>query len=103
MKHFKLLFIIFAIISSIGLAQEITPTSSTSSIFVNVKGMVCDFCARGLEKGFGKRNEVENINIDMSNNLITINLKADATLDDETITELVKSNGISVEHINRQL
>ena len=33
---------------------------------VNVKGMVCDFCARGIEKTFKKDTNVKKIDVDLA-------------------------------------
>ena len=39
---------------------------------VNVKGMVCDFCARGIEKTFKKDTNVKKIDVDLSKGKVLI-------------------------------
>ena len=39
---------------------------------ISVNGLVCDFCARSIEKLFRKKESVESINVDLENMLITI-------------------------------
>ena len=34
---------------------------------INVQGMVCDFCARGIEKAFLKDTKVKKIDVDLEN------------------------------------
>jgi copper chaperone CopZ len=68
---------------------------------VSVNGLVCDFCARALEKVFGKQEAVSDIDVDLNGKLITINFNEDQTLDDETITKFVQDSGYSVEGIHR--
>lgn len=70
-------------------------------IHVGVNGLVCDFCARSLEKIFGKQESVEKINVDLDEKLVTINLKDGESLDDDTITNLITDAGYNVEKIHR--
>ena len=44
-------------------------------ITIHVKGLVCDFCARSVEKTFSKTKVVEHINIDLDNGVIGLELK----------------------------
>jgi len=39
---------------------------------VSVKGMVCDFCARGIEKAFKKDTNVKKIDVDLSKGKVLI-------------------------------
>ena len=70
-------------------------------VHVGVNGLVCDFCARSLEKLFGKQEAVDNINVDLDEKLVTINLKDGKTLDDDAITKLITDAGYNVEKIHR--
>lgn len=72
-----------------------------TSIKVDVNGLVCDFCARALEKVFSKQETVEDINVDLDTKVITINMKDGQNLDDETITNLITDSGYNVEGIRR--
>lgn len=75
---------------------------NTTQIKVNVNGMVCDFCAQGLQKTFGKRDEVTKIDVDLDNQLITINLKPGQNIEDSKLSELILGNGFDVVEINRE-
>jgi copper chaperone CopZ len=66
---------------------------------VKVNGLVCDFCARALEKVFGKEAAVENINVNLDDKIVTIHFNPDQSLDDETITKLITDSGYNVEEI----
>ena len=39
---------------------------------INVQGMVCDFCARGIEKAFLKDTKVKKIDVDLENGKVVI-------------------------------
>ncbi len=71
------------------------------TVNVKVNGLVCDFCARALEKVFGKREEVSGIKVDLDKGDIRINLKPGQTLDDETVKQLVTDSGYNVTAINK--
>ena len=60
---------------------------------VNVKGMVCDFCARGIEKTFKKDTNVKKIDVDLSKGkvLIAYDLAHEIIFDD--IKDKILMNG----------
>ena len=60
---------------------------------VNVKVMVCDFCARGIEKTFKKDTNVKKIDVDLSKGkvLIAYNVAYEIIFDD--IKEKILING----------
>ncbi len=70
-------------------------------VTAHVDGMVCDFCARSLEKLFGKEEAVEAIKIDLDGKTVTINLKDGQELSDERIEEIVSYSGYDIEKIDR--
>ena len=72
-----------------------------NSVNVEVNGMVCDFCARALEKVFSKKQEVAAIDVDLENGKISINFNDGADLEDSTIQKLVTNSGYDVVQINR--
>jgi copper chaperone CopZ len=71
------------------------------SITVQIDGLVCDFCARALEKVFGKRSEVSGIDVNLDTKIVTIGFKKGANIDDATITKLITDAGYNVVKINR--
>ena len=68
---------------------------------VSVNGLVCDFCARSIEKMFEKKEAVSSISVDLENMLITIFLKDNQKLNDETIIEIIKDSGYDVTEVKR--
>ena len=45
---------------------------TNSQVAVNVNGMVCDFCARGIEKTFVKDKAVKRIDVDLERGKVLI-------------------------------
>tara|TARA_B100001093_G_C26426817_1_gene842265 strand:- start:203 stop:511 length:309 start_codon:yes stop_codon:yes gene_type:complete len=68
---------------------------------ISVNGLVCDFCARSIEKLFVKKESVDSINVNLEKMLITINLKKGKKLNNETIRQVIKDSGYDVTEINR--
>ncbi len=63
---------------------------------VNVIGMVCDFCARGIEKTFNKDEFVRKIDVDLANGQVLIAYSADKLINQEEISDLILANGQNV-------
>ncbi len=63
---------------------------------VNVIGMVCDFCARGIEKTFNKDEFVHKVDVDLANGQVLIAYKADKLINQKEISELILANGQNV-------
>ena len=100
MKLFTLIVFTFLVLIKYDkLASQDKINSEVLNISVN--GLVCDFCARSIEKIFSKKESVESININLEKMLITINLKKGKNLDDNTIKQLIKDSGYDVREINR--
>lgn len=83
-----LLIWIFFVGSALAAGKEIT--------FV-VKGMVCSFCAQGIEKKFNTNASIEKVKIDLEKKQITLTLKDGKKLSDEEIKKIVSDAGYKVE------
>ena len=77
------------------------PDACKDQINIKVNGLVCDFCARALEKLFGKREEVSRIKVDLDNALVRVFMKEGNTMDDETLTEMITDSGYNVTEIRK--
>jgi len=60
---------------------------------VSVSGMVCDFCARGIEKTFSKDKTVLKLDVDLSGGKVLIAFDKDKNIDFEDIKKKILSNG----------
>ena len=67
--------------------------SASQIAIVKVNGMVCDFCARGIEKTFLKDPNVEKIDVDLARGKVTIAYLNKDAVDFEKIKEQILSNG----------
>lgn len=84
------------------LLVTIAGTAQAETIKATVNGLVCAFCAAGIEKTFHSQPAVEDVKVDLDAKLVTIHTKKDQVLDDATITKLVTDAGYTVTNIARE-
>ncbi len=82
-------------------ASGIAGAACADVVKVTVNGMVCDFCARALEKVFGKRGEVSAIEVDLDHSLVSIAMKPGTMMDDALLTRLITDSGYDVGQIEK--
>lgn len=73
-------------------------------VTVHVKGMVCDFCVRGLTKGFNVFKEsavLTDFKVDLSKHIVTMEVKDGASITDAEITRVVENSSLAVDKIDR--
>ncbi len=92
-KLFLLTFLSFSLIGTL---------ANAATIKAKVNGLVCSFCATGIEKTFKKQPAVESVKVDLSTKLVTIETKKDQDIDNATITKLVGDAGYTIVNIERQ-
>lgn len=80
---------------------ETSGTQTSEIIHVDINGLVCDFCARALEKVFSTEDSVGSISVDLDSKVLTVNLKEGQTIHDDRLTELVQDSGYNIESIRR--
>jgi copper chaperone CopZ len=91
-KYLLTIFVIFGLTAAV----------SADTIKATVNGMVCGFCATGIEKTFKAQPEVKTVNVDLENKLVTIQTKQGQTLDNSKIKKLLGNAGYSVVAVARQ-
>ena len=108
MKHLTLLLTALTLSFAVPVhaAEDVKPVQveqavQSGDVHVSVNGLVCDFCARALEKVFGKEETVQGIDVNLDTKIITINFNEGQTLSDEKITQLITDAGYNVEGIHR--
>ena len=93
MRKILLAIVILAGLSGSAWAETITTT---------VNGMVCPFCATGIEKTFRKQPEVATVKVDLPKKRVVITTKPGQTLSDAKIKEVVTYSGYTMGKINRE-
>ncbi len=68
---------------------------------VGVDGMVCAFCAQGIEKKLKARAEVERIFVSLENRIVAVGFRSGRTLSDDELGRLIADAGYKVTGIAR--
>jgi copper chaperone CopZ len=87
---------------TIAIIFGLTAAVSADTIRATVKGMVCGFCATGIEKTFRAQPEIKTVDVDLENKLVTLQTKQGQTIDDSKIRKLLGNAGYSVVGIVRK-
>lgn len=93
MKKLRYYFIALALIPTLSLANQIT---------ITVTGMVCAFCAQGIEKKFAAEDSVAKVRVDLDQKTVDLDLKPGVQIDDRRIMKLVNESGFNVKKIERK-
>jgi copper chaperone CopZ len=93
MRHILLTLVVLTILSGSALGETIRTT---------VNGMVCAFCATGIEKTFRKQSEVATVHVDLPKKTVTITTKPGKTLGDAKVKEIVTYSGYTMGKIIRE-
>jgi copper chaperone CopZ len=69
---------------------------AAESVKATVNGMVCAFCAQGIEKRLTKMDATQAVFVDLKNKIVAVEAKPDKTLDHKAITAEITDAGYDV-------
>jgi copper chaperone CopZ len=92
MKHLLL-------VVSLGLSLTSLISFATPSYKVTVNGMVCSFCAQGIEKKMKALSETKDVYVDLKKRLVVVEVKEGLTLSQDVINKIIKDAGYGVQSI----
>ena len=73
-----------------------------SSLYrITVNGMVCSFCAQGIEKRLKAVPGIEAVQIDLSKGMVEVTARSGASLDTATLKQAIRDAGYDVRRIDR--
>jgi copper chaperone CopZ len=84
--------IIIALVMGIGAF----PSIAANSIKVTVNGMVCAFCAQGIEKRISKMGATKDVFVDLKKKTVAVEAKDGQTLDSKAISAEIVDAGYDV-------
>ena len=79
----------------------LSSSAHAETIDINVNGLVCEFCAQGIEAKFKKVPDVDQIRVDLDNGLVHLHTTPNATLTDDAIQKIITEAGYTVVIIKR--
>jgi mercuric ion binding protein len=68
---------------------------------ISVNGMVCSFCAQGIEKRLKAVPGIEAVQIDLSKGMVEVTARSGASLDAATLKQAIRDAGYDVRRIDR--
>jgi len=90
MKHHSQLF------AALVLVGATASSFATTSVKANVNGMVCAFCAQGIEKRLSKLPATQAVHVDLKQKVVVVEAKSGQVLDTKTITTEITDAGYDV-------
>lgn len=87
------------ILVAVALIGFTTTAFATTSVKATVNGMVCAFCAQGIEKRLSKLPATQAVYVDLKQKIVVVEAKAGQTLDGKTITAEIRDAGYDVTNL----
>ncbi|HVF34176.1 MAG TPA: heavy-metal-associated domain-containing protein [Candidatus Saccharimonadia bacterium] len=75
--------------------------AAAQTVAVEVNGLVCAFCAQGIEKTLRKFDAVEDVFVSLEHRTVAFALKDGAELSDVTVSDAIRNAGYSVVAVER--
>lgn len=74
-------------------------SAAIQTIKAEVNGMVCAFCAQGIEKKMRSLTQTQDVYVDLKNKIVAVQLKDGQKLSHDTVKDLIKDAGYDVTKI----
>jgi mercuric ion binding protein len=84
------------IIVSLAIAMAALPSFAANSVKATVNGMVCAFCAQGIEKTISKMDATKAVFVDLKSKVVLVEAKEGKTLDQKAIGAAIVDAGYDV-------
>lgn len=77
------------------------PFAAARTVEMEVNGLVCGFCAQGIEKTLEAQPATEGVFVSLENRLVAVKLKDGTDIDDGVLRKALKDSGYTVVAIRR--
>jgi copper chaperone CopZ len=85
----------------IGLFAVLSATATADTIEMKVYGLVCGFCAQGIEKTLRKNPATEDVVVSLEDKLVAISTRPGQDIPDAELTKALTESGYDVKGISR--
>ena len=75
--------------------------ASADTIEMKVYGMVCGFCAQGIEASLRKNPAVVDVLVSLENKLVVVETRASEDIDDAALTKAIADAGYDLKTVTR--
>ena len=86
--------LLLASLVSISLFSNVAMSAQT--IKANVNGMVCAFCAQGIDKKLRALTQTKDVYVNLKQRIVAVEVKEGQTLANDTVKEVIKNAGYDV-------
>ena len=76
------------------LAVLVSGSASAATIELTVNGLVCGFCAQGIEKTLRRNAATDDVFVSLENRLVAIATKPDTDIADEVLRKALQGRGL---------
>jgi copper chaperone CopZ len=83
------------------LAALVSGSANAATIELTVNGLVCGFCAQGIEKTLRRNAATDDVFVSLENRLVAIATRPDTDIADEVLRKALKDAGYDVKAIAR--
>jgi cation transport ATPase len=87
------------LIAGIGAVFTSAGAVAAETIKADVNGMVCAFCAQGIERKLRAMPQTRDVYVNLKHKIVAVELKEGQTVPLDTVKDLVKEAGYDVVHI----
>ena len=87
---------LFAVVAASILLPAAAAAQAANSLKVTVNGMVCAFCAQGIEKRVGKMDATKAVFVDLKRRTVVVEARDGQQLDAKAITAEIIESGYDV-------
>jgi len=84
-----------------GLLAALSATAVADTIEMKVYGLVCGFCAQGIEKTLRKNPATEDVVVSLEDKLVAISTRTGQDIPDADLTKALTDAGYDVKGISR--
>jgi copper chaperone CopZ len=84
------------ILATLALAAAALPAFAAPGLKATVNGMVCAFCAQGIEKSIAKMDATKAVFVDLKSRIVLVEARDGKTLDSQAISTAIVDAGYEV-------
>ena len=85
----------------LGILLSVSAIASATTIEMDVNGLVCAFCAQGIEKTMKTFPAAEAVFVSLENRIVAVQLKGGTDIDDARLRKAITDSGYTVVAIRR--
>lgn len=91
----KIIAALIRVVAAAALAVSL-PVFAQQTLIATVNGMVCAFCAQGIDKKLRSQPQTEDVFVDLQNRIVALQFKSGQSLPVDRIKSLIEDAGYDV-------